>query len=68
MNLNWLLSRGLRRHGFDSVAQEIETKSIEMASRDFREFYSPLTGRGMRGTDFGWATVAVDMPAMNDLS
>ncbi len=61
LNLNWLLSRGLRRHGFDDVAGVIEMKSIEMASRDFREFYSPLTGRGLRGTDFGWAKVAVDM-------
>ena len=61
MNLNWLLARGLRRHGFTDVAEVIEQKSIEMASRDFREFYSPLTGRGLRGTDFGWATVAVDM-------
>ncbi len=61
LNLNWLLARGLRKHGFNEVASEIEVKSIEMASRDFREFYSPLSGRGMRGTDFGWATVAVDM-------
>ncbi len=60
MNLNWLLVRGLRCHGFADVAAEIETKSIDMISRDFREFYSPLTGRGMRGTDFGWATTAVD--------
>lgn len=60
MNLNWLLARGLRRHGFTDVAAEIEAKSIEMIGRDFREFYSPLTGRGMRGTDFGWATAAVD--------
>ena len=63
MNLNWLLARGLRRHGFENVAEEIEAKSIDMISRDFREFYSPLTGRGMRGTDFGWATVAVDFLA-----
>ena len=61
MNLNWLLARGLRRHGFKQAASEIETKSIDMASRDFREFYSPLSGRGLRGTDFGWATVAADM-------
>lgn len=63
MNLNWLLARGLRRHGFEDVAQVIETKSMDMISRDFREFYSPLTGQGMRGTDFGWATVAVDFLA-----
>ncbi len=66
MNLNWLLARGLRRHGFEDIAGEIEAKSIDMINRDFREFYSPLTGRGMRGTDFGWATVAVDFcPQVN---
>ena len=64
MNLNWLLARGLRRHGFEDTAREIETKSMEMAARDFREFYSPMSGRGMRGTDFGWATVASDMPCV----
>lgn len=65
LNLNWLLARGLRRHGMTEAAEEIEQKSIEMASKDFREFYSPMSGRGMRGTDFGWATVAVDMPAID---
>ena len=60
MNLNWLLARGLRRHGFETIATEIEAKSIDVISRDFREFYSPMSGRGMRGTDFGWATAAVD--------
>ncbi len=61
LNLNWLLARGLRRHGIDAPAREIEQRSLEMASNDFREFYSPISGRGMRGTNFGWATVAVDM-------
>jgi glycogen debranching enzyme len=61
MNLNWLLVRGLRTHGFDEVASELAHKSKQAAYDDFREFYSPETGKGMRGTDFGWATVAVDM-------
>ncbi len=64
LNLNWLLARGLHRHGFDDAAREIETKSILMAEKDFREFYSPLTGKGLRGENFGWATVAVDMPSI----
>ncbi len=62
LNLNWLLARGLRQHGLAEAASHVEGKSREMASRDFREFYSPLSGRGLRGTNFGWATVAVDMP------
>ena len=62
LNLNWLIARGLRRHGYEEHARHIEAKSVAMASREFREFYSPITGRGMRGREFGWATVAVDMP------
>lgn len=65
MNINWLIARGLRRAGFIEPAQHIEAKSIEMANKDFREFYSPISGRGMRGTNFGWATVAVDMSSIS---
>ena len=59
MNLNWLLSRGLKSHGYVSEAKIIAERSKEVAFTDFREFYSPETGRGMRGTLFGWATAAV---------
>ncbi len=61
MNLNWFFVRGLRLHGYDSIADELARRSKEAAQKDFREFYSPETGAGMRGTEFGWATVAVDM-------
>jgi glycogen debranching enzyme len=59
MNLNWLLARGLKAHGYNAEAGTIADRSKEAASKDFREFYSPETGRGMRGTEFGWATAAV---------
>ena len=61
MNLNWLLVRGLRAKGRSDIADEIALRSREAVSRDFREFYSPEDGRGMRGSNFGWATAAVDM-------
>ncbi len=61
MNLNWFFVRGLRSHGFDEIADEIATCSRRAVKKDFREFYSPETGAGMRGTEFGWATAAVDM-------
>ncbi len=61
MNLNWFLIRGLRRHGYKEMADQIAEKSREATYRDFREFYSPETGAGMRGTQFGWATASVDM-------
>ncbi|MBT4126580.1 MAG: hypothetical protein HOJ22_08450 [Chloroflexi bacterium] len=59
MNLNWLLARGLKSHGFTDESKRIAERSKEAAFKDFREFYSPETGRGMRGTKFGWATAAV---------
>ncbi len=61
MNLNWFFVRGLRQHGLTEIADEIASRSREAARKDFREFYSPETGAGMRGTQFGWATAAVDM-------
>jgi len=64
MGLNWLLVRGLRRRGLDDEANHIADRSREMAERSgFREFYDPLTGRGLRGTNFGWATAVVAMEA-----
>lgn len=62
MNLNWFFVRGLRLHGFSAEADHIAERSRDAVQRSgFREFYSPLTGRGMRGTDFGWAAVAAAM-------
>ncbi|MDA1279643.1 MAG: hypothetical protein O3B95_06315 [Chloroflexi bacterium] len=59
MNLNWLLARGLKYHGYADEARTIAERSKEAAFSEFREFYSPETGRGMRGAKFGWATAAV---------
>jgi hypothetical protein len=59
MNLNWLLARGFKSHGYTRESELIAARSKEVAFKDFREFYSPETGRGMRGTKFGWATAAV---------
>jgi glycogen debranching enzyme len=63
MNLNWLLARGFKSHGFGEEAKLISERSKEAAFVDFREFYSPETGRGMRGTQFGWATAAIAIDA-----
>ena len=63
MNLNWLLARGLKANGYLAEARTIADRSKEAAAKDFREFYSPETGRGMRGTEFGWATTALAIDA-----
>jgi len=62
MGLNWMLVRGLRRHGFNGQADHIAAHSRELVERSgFREHYDPLTGAGLRGKNFGWATTVVAM-------
>lgn len=62
MNTNWFLVRGLRRHGYTETADRIVQKSVELVLREgFREFYNPITGKGMGASGFAWSTLVVDM-------
>jgi hypothetical protein len=62
MNTNWLLWQGLRRHGYRDAADELAERSRALvAGAGFNEFYDPLDGTPCGATDFGWATLAVDM-------
>lgn len=64
INTNWLLSRGLRQHGYGEVADDLTRKTAEMVSRQgFWEYYQPETGAGLGAGDFGWSTLVVDMLA-----
>ena len=67
MNLNWFLVRGLRGRGYDELAGALASRSVRaVEANGFREFYSPASGRGMRGTNFGWATAVVDFLDADD--
>lgn len=58
-NTNWFLVRGLRRHGYDALAEELGARSRELAEHGgFNEFYNPLTGAPVGAPDFGWGTLA----------
>lgn len=62
LNTNWFLVKGLRKHGYLEVADQIVEKSVDMVSRyGFREYYNPITGEGMGAGAFGWSTLLVDM-------
>ena len=62
MGLNWMLVRGLRRRGLKNEADHIAARSRDLVERGgFREHYNPLTGGGLRGRNFGWATTVVAM-------
>ena len=61
LNTNWLLARGLRRHGQAGLADEIAERSRRLVdSGGFNEFYNPLDGHPVGTERFGWATLAAD--------
>ncbi len=62
VNTNWLIWRGLRRHHFDDLAEQLAGRTISMvANSGLWEYYNPLTGRGLGAKTFGWSTLALDM-------
>lgn len=62
MGTNWLMTRGLKQNGYIAEANLIVERSIEAAEcNGFREFYNPNNGLGLRGTNFGWGTLAAVM-------
>ncbi len=59
LNTNWLLTLGLRRHGEDSLADELGARSRELVEQGgFNEFFDPLDGTPVGARNFGWATLA----------
>ncbi len=64
INTNWFLVEGLRRHGYDQIAQELIERTLAMVARSgYREYYSPHTGKGYGAPDFGWSTLVLDFLA-----
>jgi hypothetical protein len=62
MNANWYLARGLRRHGFDALADKIANASVALVEKSgFREFYNPFSGEGYGASDFSWSALVLDM-------
>jgi hypothetical protein len=62
MNTNWFLTRGLRTHGRDDLADEIALRSRQLVERGgFNEFFDPIDGRPVGASDFGWSTLVVDL-------
>lgn len=62
ISTNWFIVKGLRKHGYDEIADEIVEKMLEMIRREgFREYYNPETGQGYRRKNFGWSTLILDL-------
>ncbi|MBI4004895.1 hypothetical protein HY358_02040 [Candidatus Roizmanbacteria bacterium] len=62
INTNWLIVKGLQKHGLHDIADSIIGKMCEMIEREgFREYYNPETGKGYRRKNFGWSTLLLDL-------
>ncbi|MEW5717643.1 MAG: trehalase family glycosidase [Chloroflexota bacterium] len=63
INMNWLIADGLRRYGFDALAQELDADSIAlMRQSGLREYYDPRDGAGCGAPQFSWsAALAIEM-------
>jgi hypothetical protein len=58
VNSAWLVSLGLRRLGYDELADEHARRLTAVWRREgFREYYEARLGHGMGARDFGWSTL-----------
>ena len=64
MNTAWLLVPAIARLGYEHEATRI-VDGLARATQQhgFREYYDPLTGRGLGARGFGWSTLLVDLLA-----
>jgi mannosylglycerate hydrolase MGH1-like protein len=63
VNTSWLVWCGLRRAGADELADGVAHRVIELVDRaGFREYFDPLSGRGLGARDFSWsAALTLDL-------
>jgi Mannosylglycerate hydrolase MGH1-like glycoside hydrolase domain len=62
MNTSWLLAPALRELGHEDEADRIVTSlAVAVEGSGWREYYNPMTGRGLAASGFGFATLLVDL-------
>jgi hypothetical protein len=64
ININWLLARGLRAHGYAELAAAVDAGTVALVrGAGFREYFDPRTGEGRGADDFSW-TAALLLEAL----
>ena len=62
INVNWFVIQAFENYGFHGEAVNILKKSYELIEKSgFREYFNPLTGRGLGAEDFCWSTLILDL-------
>jgi glycogen debranching enzyme len=66
VNTAWLLVPSMRELGYTEEAERIVQSLISAVERyGYREYYNPLTGRGLAARGFGFANLLVDLLAQS---
>jgi hypothetical protein len=64
MNTAWLLVPAMRELGYRAEAERVVRSLVNAVERHgFREYYNPLTGRGLAARSFGASTLLIDLLA-----
>jgi hypothetical protein len=68
VNVNWLLWRGLLRHGHTELADALRARMLALIDRaGCYEYFDPSTGTGIGSPTFSWtAALALDLLAAGD--
>lgn len=67
INLNWIIYRGLKRYGFDEMAERLKNETIELIDKEgFKEYFDPRKETyknqghgGYGGNDFSWSAALI---------
>jgi glycogen debranching enzyme len=61
--MNWFISEGLQRYGYEELAETIRQDTLGLIeSNGFREYYDARDGSGCGSVDFSWsAALALEM-------
>ncbi len=61
--MNWFIMEGLRRYGYEELAETIRRDTLSLIEAGgFREYYDPRDGSGCGSTDFSWsAALALEL-------
>ena len=66
--MNWFIIEGLRRYGYDDLADVIRRDTLGLVeSAGFREYYDAHDGSGCGSSDFSWSAALALELSMNSL-
>jgi len=55
INMNWMISEGLKDYGLDKLSQRIIDDSMAVIQKEgFWEYFNPLTAKGLGANNFSW--------------